>query len=139
MIGNKWKKKQTEIDNLIEESKEPTDTEGLLKLCEQCDKEKKLVDAILEEAEACNDGILDIKNEMGECQIPENITRRANEIDTFKEKLIRISTDFFDFKIDYAESSNLSADTKVEIKKLIDEIDKMIYGFDQEKKEFFEF
>jgi uncharacterized coiled-coil DUF342 family protein len=97
------------------------------------------IDGILNEAEGCNNSILDIRNQMGECLIPENITKRANEIDTFKEKINRITYDFFDFKIEYAKSSRLSTEMKKSLKVLIDEIDRRIYGFDEEKKEFIEF
>jgi hypothetical protein len=44
--------------------------------------------------------------------------------------------DFFDFKIDFAKSSNLSSDSKVELKKLIDQIDSKLFNFDEERKSF---
>jgi hypothetical protein len=47
---------------------------------------------------------MEIRNQMGECLIPDNITKRANEIDMFKEKINRITYDFFDFKIEYAKN-----------------------------------
>lgn len=124
---------------LLDDAKEPTDTEGLEKLKERFSKMKADIDGILNEAEGCNNSILDIRNQMGECLIPENITKRANEIDTFKEKINRITYDFFDFKIEYAKSSRLSTEMKKSLKVLIDEIDRRIYGFDEEKKEFIEF
>lgn len=89
-VGAKYSKQENEVQSLIEESKEPTDTVGLEKLKEAFEHQKTEIDKILEEAEACNDNILDIKNQLGQCLIPENITKRANEIDSFKEKLVRI-------------------------------------------------
>ena len=57
------------------------------------------------------------------CSIPDHITNRANEIEDFKKNLQNIQIDFFDFKIDYAKSSSLSIQSKIEIKKLIDQDD----------------
>lgn len=138
-VSGKYAKKEKECLLLLDDAKEPTDTEGLEKLKDRFSKMKADIDAILGEAEAVNTSITDIRNLMGECQIPENITRRANEIDLFKEKINRIQYDFFDFKIEYAKSSRLSTEMKKSLKVLIDEIDRRIYGFDEEKKEFIEF
>ena len=138
-VSAKYYKKEKECLLLLDDAKEPTDTEGLEKLTERFHKMKKDIDAILAEAEGCNDSIMDIKNAMGECLIPDNITKRANEIDTFKEKINRITYDFFDFKIEYAKNSRLSTEMKKSLKVLIDEIDKRIFGFEEEKKEFIEF
>lgn len=76
---------------------------------------------------------------MAYCSIPENITRRANEIEDFKKKLQNIQIDFFDFKIDYAKSSSLSVQSKIEIKKIIDQIDQKLFGFDEDRKGFSNF
>lgn len=82
---------------------------------------------------------MSIKEAMGYCSIPDHITKRANEIEDFKKKLSNIQIDFFDFKIDYAKSSNLSINSKVEIKKLIDQIDQKLFTFDEERKDFTNF
>lgn len=41
-----------------------------------------------------------------------------------------------DFKIDFAKSSNLSSESKVEIKNIINSIDSKLFGFDEERKGF---
>jgi hypothetical protein len=86
----RYAKQEKEVTELIESSTEPTDTVGLEKQKEAFEHQKGEIDKILSEAEACNDKIMDIKNQLGQCLLPENITKRANEIDSFKEKLVRI-------------------------------------------------
>jgi len=44
------------------------------------------------------DIVNDTKEKMGECEIPVNISMRANEIDQYREKLDRIVEDFKDLK-----------------------------------------
>ena len=62
----------------------------------------------MQEVDGYNEEVMGIKEAMAYCSIPEHITKRANEIEDFKTKLQNINIDFFDFKIDYAKSSNLS-------------------------------
>jgi hypothetical protein len=54
-VSAKYYKKEKECLLLIEDSKEPTDTEGLEKFTEKFGKMKTDIDAILAEAEGCND------------------------------------------------------------------------------------
>jgi len=96
----------------------------------------EIIDVIIQTADGYNETVMGIKEKMAYVSIPENITKRANEIEDFKKKLQNIQIDFFDFKIDYAKSSSLSIQSKIEIKKLIDSIDQKLFNFDEERKGF---
>jgi len=44
------------------------------------------------------DAVNDIKDEMGDCEIPVNISVRRNEVQAYLERLERIKMDFRDLK-----------------------------------------
>jgi len=85
IVDTKFKKKETQVDKLIADCKDVHDIDNLLKFVKDFERENEAVMAILQEAEGYQDSVYEVKNDMGECLIPENITKRANEIDTFKE------------------------------------------------------
>ena len=80
----------------------------------------------------------DTKEKMAECEIPVNISMRANEIDQYREKLERIVEDFKDLK-QADEDFDGTSESESEIKVLIEKIETSISGFENEKQEFLRF
>lgn len=74
---------------------------------------------------------------MDECEIPRTIVLRANEIEEFNTKFDSIQADFNDIKSTNIEDN--SSDSKAAIRAFIDEINKRLYGLDEEKIEFVEY
>ena len=86
----------------------------------------------------CQDEVNRIKKEMGECELPVNIAVRKNELQSYEEKLERISEEFSDLKKadqDYKGDKN-SEDS---IKSLIKKIDGLMRLAVKEKQDHFNY
>jgi len=98
------------------------DLNNLKKLHDQVLQTHEEIDSNLQDFFDCQDEVNRIKKEMGECELPVNIAVRKNELQSYEEKLERISEEFSDLKKadqDYKGDKN-SEDT---IKSLIKKID----------------
>lgn len=58
----------------------------LQKLSRDYEREKTVVQEVLQAASACRDTIDYVKSEMDECEIPRTIQQRAQEIEQFNTK-----------------------------------------------------
>ena len=126
-----------EVGLLVGESKKTLSVAKLQKLSRDYEREKTNVQEVLQNASACRDTIDYIKSEMDECEIPRTILLRANEIEQFNTKFDSIQSDFNEIRSTNIEDN--SSDSKAAIRAFIDEINKRLYGLDEEKIEFVEY
>ena len=79
-----------------------------------------------------------IKDQMGECLIPDNIMKRANDITTFDDGLKKIKDQFERLKAvdEDIDEDLMNPESEAEIRKLVLDIDAKIYDFDQERDGF---
>lgn len=90
----------------------------------------------LDESLDIKDEIQSIKKDMGECEIPVNISMRKIELDHFSEKFDRIKEKFKDLK---KAEEDFETGSEKEIKKLIQKIEGLLRGFENEKKDHLKF
>tara|TARA_B110000285_G_scaffold216276_1_gene263426 strand:- start:2047 stop:2289 length:243 start_codon:yes stop_codon:yes gene_type:complete len=74
------------------------DLNNLKKLHDQVLQTHEEIDSNLQDFFDCQDEVNRIKKEMGECELPVNIAVRKNELQSYEEKLERISEEFSDLK-----------------------------------------
>ena len=136
-IETKFNEKLMEVGILVGESKKTLSVAKLQKLSRDYEREKTNVQEVLQSASACRDTIDYTKSEMDECEIPRTILLRANEIEQFNSKFDSIQSDFNEIRGTNIEDN--SSDSKAAIRAFIDEINKRLYGLDEEKIEFVEY
>jgi hypothetical protein len=97
-LGKVHAKKKGEFDEMQARLRKNQDNDGLQKLA--ADLRKASID-LQEHLNACfdtRDGVNNIKDEMGDCEIPVNISVRRNEVQAYLDRLERIKMDFRDMK-----------------------------------------
>lgn len=95
------------------------------------------IQEILQRSNACRDQIEDTKAEMDECDIPRTIALRSDEITQFSDKLESIQKQFVEVQAGSIEEN--SSDAKAAIRGFIDEINKKLYGLQEEQVDFTEY
>lgn len=78
------------------------------------------------------DKVTKIKDQMGECLIPVNIQKRANDIASFDEGLKKIKDQFEKLKAvdEDIDEDMMNPESEAEIRKLVLDIDAKIFSFD---------
>ena len=97
-LGKVYVKKKAEFDEMQARLRKNQDNDGLKKLAADL---KAASIALQEHLSACfdgRDGVNDIKDEMGDCEIPVNISVRRNEVQAYLQRLETIKMDFKDMK-----------------------------------------
>lgn len=97
-LGKVFVKKKAEFDEMQARLRKNQDNDGLKKLA--ADLRAASIE-LQEHLSACfdaRDAVNDIKDEMGDCEIPVNISVRRNEVQAYLERLERIKMDFRDMK-----------------------------------------
>lgn len=97
-LGKVHAKKKAEFDEMQARLRKNQDNDGLQKLA--ADLRKASIE-LQEHLNACfdaRDGVNNIKDEMGDCEIPVNISVRRNEVQAYLDRLERIKMDFRDMK-----------------------------------------
>lgn len=128
-LGKVFTKKKGEFDEMQGRLRKNPDNDGLKKLAADLKAAAVELQDHLNQCFDARDGVNDIKDEMGDCEIPVNISVRRNEVQAYLERLDRIKMDFRDMKQGDDDYEG-EAGSEREIKALIKEIEQKIRGYD---------
>ena len=137
-IDDEFPIREESVDNLITKSREVEDNTGLQKITGDFDKERAAIEKLLKNANDHKNAVDKIQQQMGDCEIPRTISKRAEDLATFERDLNSIKEQFEHLKEEDEDVDEdfINPDTEAEIKKLVLEIEKKINNFDAEKEEF---
>lgn len=97
-LGKVHAKKKGEFDEMQARLRRNQDNDGLQRLAGDLKTASIALQAALNTCFDARDGVNGIKDEMGDCEIPVNISVRRNEVQAYLERLERIKMDFKDMK-----------------------------------------
>jgi len=130
------------VDGFINKSREVDDNGGLDGIIEEFNKELIAIKKMQKTAESIDNDVETLEKELHDCGIPLTIGKRIDDLNQFDAGLTAVVEQFSELKGEENDDDEeedddfLNPDTEAVIRQLVVQIDKEIYGFQVEQKEF---
>ena len=126
--------REDHVDELVKKSRQADENAGLNGVISDFKKELNLIQKLQKIANDTKDVVAKLEEELHDCGIPISIGKRIDDMAQFDEGLNTVIDQFGELKGEEDEDEDMddefiNPDTEAEIRKLVVQIDKEIYGF----------
>ena len=135
-IDGDFANREDRVDELIAKSRQVDDNAGLDGVIVDFKKELATIQKMQKIANDTHDTVKKLEEELHDCGIPISVGKRLDDQTQFTDGLNAVIEQFEDLKGEAEEDEDemlddefINADTEAEIRKLVVQIDKEIYGF----------